>query len=94
MKKLASQRGKDSAYFIMCYFPYVYTVIQSDCQIDGYKYTGYGICVKNMSTGESRSFSDISVSRKDIEELSDRCNRLQLDPIHIEDVIDDFLCAV
>ena len=78
----------------MCYFPYLYTVIESECEVEGYKYTGYGICIKNTDTGESRSICDISVHRKDIEELSDRCNRLQLDPIHIEDVIDDFLCVV
>ena len=78
----------------MCNFVYVYTVIESGCQVEGYKYTGYGICVENTATGESRSFKDISVRRKEIEELSDRCNRLQLDPIHIEDIIDDFLCVV
>ena len=78
----------------MCYFPYVYAVIKGDYHVDGYKYTGYGICIKNRDTGESRIISDISVRRKDVEELIERCNRLELDPIHIEDVIDDFLYAV
>ena len=78
----------------MCYFSYVYTVIESDCEVEGYKYKGYGICVKNTQTGESRRFCDISTRRSEVEALSERCNRLELDPIHIDDVIDDFLCVI
>ena len=78
----------------MSYFKYVYSVVESNCEVEGYKYVGYGICVTKVSTGDSRSFCDISVRRGEVEALADRCNRLELDPIHIEDVIDDFLCAV
>ena len=77
----------------MCYFSYVYTVIESDCEVEGYRYKGYGVCVKNTATGEERTFCDISTRREEIEALCQRCNRLRLDPIHIEDVIDDFLCV-
>ena len=78
----------------MCYFPYVYTVTEGDYQVDGYKYRGYGICVKNRDTGDSRCIHDISVRRNEVEELIERCNRLQLDPVHVDDVIDDFLYVV
>ena len=78
----------------MCCFPYLYTVIESECKVEGYEYTGYGICVRNAETGESTSFRDISVRREEVEELINRCNKLQLDPIHIEDVIEDFIFAV
>ena len=78
----------------MSCFEYVYSLIESDCEVEGYKYTGYGICVRRSGTGEERSFPDISTRRRDVEELVGRCNRLRLDVIHIEDVIDDFLCVV
>lgn len=78
----------------MSCFEYEYSLVESDCEIEGYKYTGYGICVRSVSAGEIKSFPDISVRRGDVLELVDRCNRLALDPIHIEDVIDDFLCVV
>ena len=78
----------------MSCFKYVYSVIESNCEIEGYKYVGYGICVTNVSTGASKGFCDISVRRGEVEEIAERCNRLELDPIHIEDVIDDFLCVV
>ena len=90
----AFTKGKHKTVFIMSYFPYIYTVLESECQVEGYKYTGYGIRVRNLQTDESRAFFDISVRRGDVEELVDRCNRLGLDPVHIDDVIEDFLFAV
>ena len=78
----------------MSYFEYEYSVIESDCEVEGYQYTGYGICVSNLKSGERRSFCDISPRRREVEELAERCNRLRLDPVHIDDVIDDFLCIV
>lgn len=82
------------ADIIMSCFEYEYSLVESDCEVDGYKYRGYGICVRKVGTEEARSFFDISTRRGDVLELVDRCNRLALDPIHIEDVIDDFLCVV
>ena len=75
----------------MSYFPYVYATVESECQTEGFKYIGYGICVRDERTGKQRLFRDISVRKREIDELVKRCNALKLDPVHIEDVIEDFL---
>ena len=54
------------SYFIMSYFPYVYATVEKECQIEGYRYIGYGICVRDVGTGREISFHDISVRREDI----------------------------
>lgn len=38
-----------------------------------------------------RTFADLSLNRQDIEHLVADCNRFQLSPIHLMDVIEDFL---
>lgn len=54
------------------------------------EYITYGIAI--CEDGKIlRKISDISVSRQMVTELCERCNRLKLDPIHIDDVIEDNL---
>ena len=72
-------------------FNYEYTTVSNDCEVEGCKYTGYGIAVKEKGSAFSRTFRDISRCRKDIDDLVERCNGLELDPIHIEYVIEDLL---
>ncbi len=38
------------------------------------------------------SVGDVTDDREALEELVRKCNELQLDPIHLEDVVEDFLC--
>ena len=57
----------------------------------------YGVAVGNESDGETiilTSISDISSDIKQIERLVDICNRLRLDPVHIQEVVSDFLANV
>ena len=72
-------------------FNYEYSTVSKDCEVEGCKYTGYGIAVKEKGFGVLRVFSDISRSRRDIDDVVEKCNRLELDPIHIEDVVEDLL---
>ena len=56
----------------------------------------YGIAVyadeKNNGAGVAiMSVHDVTADRKGIEKLISTCNRLELSPIHLSDVIDDFL---
>ena len=56
----------------------------------------YGIVVyadieKDGTATIIESIRDISSDRKAIEELVEKCNRLQLSLIHLGDVVDDFL---
>lgn len=45
----------------------------------------YGITYKDII------IEDVSVEKEKIEKLVHLCNELELDPIHIHDVVDDFL---
>ena len=72
-------------------FNYEYSTVSNDCEVEGYKYTGYGIAVKEKGSDFIRVFSDVSRNQKQIDDVVESCNRLELDPIHIEDVIEDLL---
>ena len=45
----------------------------------------YGITCGN------RIIKDISIDKKKVEQLVELCNKNKLSPIHLDDVIDDFL---
>ena len=56
-------------------------------------YVSYGISVS--LNGQTVAFvSDVSPDGADVERLVERCNREQLDPIHLNDVIEDHLSEV
>lgn len=75
----------------MCGFQYEYSVVESECEMDGYSYKGYGMRVQNAKTKKADTYFDVTTNREDMERLVSLCNELQLDAIHIEDVIEDFL---
>lgn len=55
-------------------------------------YTTYGIELREG--GRSlRRISDVSQSYTGVRRLCGKCNRLKLDSIHIDDVIEDFITA-
>ena len=61
---------------------------------DSVAYTAYGIVVCSMEDNERKEvlkISDVSSDKSRVEELVDLCNKEQLEPIHIYDVIEDFL---
>lgn len=56
--------------------------------------TGYGIALvrgNDHVPSVLKSVSDLSADRILVEKLTAACNIHQLDPIHLEDVINDFL---
>lgn len=56
----------------------------SDDHID---YIGYGI----RDNDSDLLINDITTDKKKLEELVDTMNRLQVSPIHVRDIIEDFL---
>ncbi|MBQ9086459.1 MAG: hypothetical protein IJY47_04660 [Clostridia bacterium] len=61
--------------------------IHNDCT-----QASYGIEVYEGETGVLiTSICDISCNRQRVVRLADQCNRLALSPIHLRDVIEDFL---
>ncbi len=59
--------------------------------------TSYGIALVNECDGITvilQSILDVSPNKSYMEELVEHCNRLQLSPIHLVDVVSNFLAAI
>lgn len=57
-------------------------------------YNSYGICAYQKDLDDEKliaCFYDVFSERKKAEELVELCNTLELDPIHLEDVVEDAL---
>ncbi len=64
------------------------------CHEDLGRYTAFGICVYRIEQEESNllmKVSDVFPSAQEAENFAGLCNRLALDPLHLEDVIADTL---
>lgn len=57
---------------------------------DNIQYTGYGIYNKQYNI----QVDDITTQRRELEKLIVKLNREHLSPVHIYDVIDDFLVCL
>lgn len=66
-----------------------YILIKGVYLIDADEHIGYGImyCDRRNTV----SFEDISMNEKKVSSLVDVCNSLGLSPIHLSDIVDDFL---
>lgn len=65
-----------------------YSLIQGTYLIDGDAHIGYGI---SYTEDRALSFEDLTVNAIDIANLVNLCNELDLSPIHLRDVVEDFL---
>lgn len=70
---------------------YEYKLTKGEYIVEGISHVGYGITLKSDVSQCAVSFSDITVDREEAARLVELCNKLQLSPIHLKDVIDDFL---
>ena len=76
---------------------YTYIVVQSTYKNGDSTRIGFGIAAVEEYDGVTtvlESISDISTDIEPIERLVEICNNLQLDPIHLQDVVTDFLATV
>lgn len=61
------------------------------CEDTG-NYTAYGLDIYNAKTEKLiRSIKDICLKKEHLEALIAKCNKLQPNLIHIDDIIEDFL---
>lgn len=67
----------------------MYFLTESRICVEGRKYTVYGIKYNDELFAE-----DISADKDDVQRLVRQCNEYQLEPIHMFDVIDDFLAGI
>ena len=55
-------------------------------------YTTYGIkLTSDGPTFREKAISDISVAEQNVKILVDECNKLELEPCHFFDVVEDFI---
>ena len=68
----------------------MFEVFEEMIEADGVgRYITYGIaCVCEC---ERSAVSDLSLDRDKVQRLADLCNELQLDPVHLLDVAEDFV---
>lgn len=70
----------------------LYFLIKGHYSDDCEKHIGYGIgCIDK---GEVLAFEDVSTNYVKMAELVSLCNSLKLSPIHLSDVVSDFIAEL
>lgn len=64
----------------------MYELTSKQKNVEGKEYIVYGIRYNDVYC-----FEDISTNQNTVSELADACNKFSLDPIHLGDVVEDFL---
>lgn len=67
----------------------VYELLMTENVLEERSYCCYGI--KLCYAGTEVCVEDLSLNKEAVEELIEKCNRLQLSPLHFRDVLEDFL---
>ncbi len=67
----------------------VYELLVSEKTLEGISYICYGISLH--FAGAVVNVEDLSLNRDEVELLVERCNRLELSPLHFQAVIEDFM---
>lgn len=69
---------------------YKYSIIISSIMVEEEKYNSYGIaCAENGQV--TKRVEDISVNEQEVEKLIKEFNKHKLDPIQLEDAVEDAL---
>lgn len=74
----------------------IYEKTRDTVLLEGKRYTTYGIAARVLCDSEQNnvtvaSVPDISTDMAEVDALVARCNRLALSPVHLNDVVEDFL---
>lgn len=72
---------------------YHYIVIESSGEIMDSCFISYGIALVSVDdlTTVLQTVTDLSLDKEKVRSLVEKCNELQLDPIQLEDVAEDFV---
>ena len=71
--------------------PYDYAILVDQVDLGSFSCESYGVAVTSRLTGERDHVPNITVSVPRIDALMDLLVRNQVGPIHLRDVIDDWL---
>lgn len=69
-----------------------YKVLQQNFILDEKGYSSYGI--EYSENGKTKYISDISTDYNAITEFADKLNRGDASPIHIHELVDDFISSL
>jgi len=76
---------------------YRYFIIKEEWMEEGANQTRYGIavaCIYDECYDIIESYADVSTDEEAVSEFVQKCNDLQLDPVHFSEVIQDFLADI
>ncbi len=71
-----------------------YIVFSSTFEAGCLSRTSYGIALVSVADDVMsvlQTLADVSSDRKGIDRLVDRCNTLKLDPMHLDEIVENFL---
>lgn len=88
---MSQNNHKPNPHIIQRKARYQYIPVQETLESEELgKYTTFGLSVRTVET-EIAFVSDVSTEFEEIERLADICTEKQLDPEHLQDVLEDFL---
>ena len=70
---------------------YDYSILVDQVEVGAFSCESYGVSVTSRVTGERAAVPNITVSVPRIDELVEKLVRNQVGPIHLRDVVDDWL---
>lgn len=68
-----------------------YILIESNYQVNGVQRITYGIAYIDGADVILEAIPDLSINKERVQHFAALCTELHLSPIHLRDVIDDFL---
>jgi len=70
---------------------YDYSILVDELEVGAFSCESYGACVTSRSTGERALAPNLTVSVSRIDELMETLALNQVSPIHLQDVVADWL---
>ncbi|MCI9403244.1 MAG: hypothetical protein HFF04_06195 [Oscillospiraceae bacterium] len=71
--------------------PYDYSILVDEVGVGSFACESYGVQITSHRTGERAAVPNITVSVPRIDELVEKLIRNQVSPIHLRDVVEDWL---
>ncbi len=70
---------------------YEYAILVDQIKVGAFSCESYGVSIVNRRTGERSAVPNITVSVPRIDQLVEKLVRCQVSPIHLQDVVEDWL---
>ena len=71
---------------------FLYSILEDKYNLEGETHIGFGILITSTTDNKIiTKIEDVTTSKYELYTLVQLCNDLSLDPIHIYDVVEDFL---